>query len=73
MTLYVYALFLQKGGKIAWNHEIFSVPIYLYNNNTKDKQMSLEFVCIIFLAINILSELYGKLILLSDYVMSRFQ
>jgi hypothetical protein len=58
-TLY----FLQPGGKIQWDYSIFSVPIYLYDNTTKDKQSFLECVCLIFLAVNMLSELYGQLLL----------
>ncbi len=57
-------LILQPGGKIQWDYSVFSVPIYLYDNSTKDRQAFLEYVCLIFLAINMLSELSGKLILL---------
>jgi hypothetical protein len=50
-------LYKQEGGKIQWDYTIFSVPIYLY---TKDKQEFLEYLCLIFLGINMLSELYGQ-------------
>jgi hypothetical protein len=59
---------LQEGGKILWDYEIWSVPVY---NSADNGQVFLEYICLIFLGLNILSEFRGK-ILLSSLILPIF-
>jgi hypothetical protein len=50
----------QSTGKIMWDYEIFSVPVYLYDDLSPTRQFGLEVLCIIFLGVNIILEIIGE-------------
>jgi hypothetical protein len=49
----------QRGGKILWDYEIQSVPIYQYDESTKQYRQGLEILCVVLLLTSCTLELIG--------------
>ena len=49
----------QSTGKIFWDYEISSVPVYLYDDSSGTTQFGLEILCMLLLGINVLLEVFG--------------
>ena len=49
----------QETGKISWDYDIGTIPVYLYNDSDRTFRLCLEILCVIMVAINCILEVFG--------------
>ena len=54
------AALFKSVGKISWDYEIYSVPVYAYEESTASIQFGFEVLNIILLGLNIVLEVIGE-------------
>uniref|UniRef100_A0A7S0MD93 C2 domain-containing protein n=1 Tax=Cryptomonas curvata TaxID=233186 RepID=A0A7S0MD93_9CRYP len=56
-AIFVFTFKWQNGGKILWDYDIKSVPVYLYQDDNRWWRILLEVLCVIFLVVECVKEL----------------